>query len=387
MTRDAWHIITGEFPPAPGGVSDYTLAVARGLAGAGEIVHVWCPDAAGARPEPANITVHRLAGPWTENDLAAVDATLDQMPAPKRLLIQWVPHAFGRRSLNLAFCRWVRRRGRKGDIVDLMVHEPFLAFREGSIRQDAAAAVHRVMVGLMLSVARRVWVSIPAWSGRLRPWTFGRHVEFCWLPVPSNIPLVSDDAQVAGVRADVGGGAPILVGHFSTYGAHTRRDLDAVVPPLLAALGDARLVLLGRGGELVAGALRNCLGADASRIVATGSLDAARLSCHLQACDLLLQPYRDGASTRRGTLMAALAHGLPVVTTLGRLSEPFWANASEVTAVASDDHAALVAAATALARDSSRRRMQSAAARALYDRRFDLRHTVQALYDDACQAV
>jgi len=387
MTREAWHIITGEFPPAPGGVSDYTLAVARGLAGAGENVHVWCPDAAGARPEPANVSVHRLAGPWTENDMAAVDATLDQTPAPKRLLIQWVPHAFGRRSLNLGFCRWVRRRGRKGDVVDLMVHEPFLAFREGSIRQDAAAAVHRVMVGLLLSVARRVWVSIPAWSGRLKPWTFGRQVEFCWLPVPSNIPMVSDAAQVAGVRADVGGGAPILVGHFSTYGAHTLRDLDAVVPPLLAALGDARLVLLGRGGEPVAATLGKRLGAEASRIVATGSLDATRLSCHLQACDLLLQPYPDGASTRRGTLMAALAHGLPVVTTLGRLSEPFWANASEVTAVTADDHAALVAAATALSRDSSRRRMQSVAARGLYDRRFDVRHTVQALCDDACQAV
>ncbi len=30
--RGPWHIVTGEYPPQPGGVSDYTEAVARGLA-------------------------------------------------------------------------------------------------------------------------------------------------------------------------------------------------------------------------------------------------------------------------------------------------------------------------------------------------------------------
>ena len=45
-----WHIITGEYPPAPGGVSDYTEAVAAGLAAAGDEVHVWCPAASGLLP-------------------------------------------------------------------------------------------------------------------------------------------------------------------------------------------------------------------------------------------------------------------------------------------------------------------------------------------------
>ena len=30
-----WAILTGEYPPQPGGVSDYTLQVCRGLAAAG----------------------------------------------------------------------------------------------------------------------------------------------------------------------------------------------------------------------------------------------------------------------------------------------------------------------------------------------------------------
>ena len=39
-----WHIITGEYPPQPGGVSDYTRLVAEGLAAAGDAVTVWAPS-------------------------------------------------------------------------------------------------------------------------------------------------------------------------------------------------------------------------------------------------------------------------------------------------------------------------------------------------------
>ena len=38
-----WHIITGEYPPKRGGVSDYTYLLARALAEAGEDVHIWTP--------------------------------------------------------------------------------------------------------------------------------------------------------------------------------------------------------------------------------------------------------------------------------------------------------------------------------------------------------
>ena len=42
-TLTTWHIITGEYPPNPGGVADYTQLVALGLAAHGDSVHVWAP--------------------------------------------------------------------------------------------------------------------------------------------------------------------------------------------------------------------------------------------------------------------------------------------------------------------------------------------------------
>ena len=38
-----WAVLTGEYPPQPGGVSDYTRLVAEGLAAVGDEVAVYAP--------------------------------------------------------------------------------------------------------------------------------------------------------------------------------------------------------------------------------------------------------------------------------------------------------------------------------------------------------
>ncbi len=65
-----WHIITGEYPPAIGGVSSYTQLVAEGLAAAGDAVHVWCPGETETGGGDANgVTVHRALGRLSSADL------------------------------------------------------------------------------------------------------------------------------------------------------------------------------------------------------------------------------------------------------------------------------------------------------------------------------
>jgi hypothetical protein len=67
------HIITPEYPPQPGGVSDYTAQVATGLAEAGDEVqvwcpgtHVWCPGTEDASVTGGGVHVHRNLGRITE---------------------------------------------------------------------------------------------------------------------------------------------------------------------------------------------------------------------------------------------------------------------------------------------------------------------------------
>ncbi len=47
----------------------------------------------------------------------------------------------------------------------------------------------------------------------------------------------------------------------------------------------------------------------------TDYVDAQEVSANFWASDICVLPYRDGVSFRRGTLMAALAHGLPIIST------------------------------------------------------------------------
>lgn len=383
---NTWHIITGEYPPSPGGVSDYCHAVASGLAGAGDQVHVWCPTPpiqSDKRQENSNavgVHVHAIAGCWGSEDRARIDRAMDRIAGDKHLLVQWVPHAFGARSLNVGVCRWLRKRAGGGDVLDVMVHEPGLGFGESALRHNAAAAIHRLMLALLLSRARRVWISIPAWAEVLRPWAFGRNLDFAWLPVPSNIPVLALNGQVASRRAEILGGADgLIVGHFSTYPAPTRLALRQLLPTLLAAAPDLHIQLLGRGADQAIEELRTTLGAHVTRVHASPDATPARLSRDLQSCDVLMQPYVDGVSTRRGTLMAALAHAIPVVTTTGPLSEPFWRESDSVVAMPAGDLTSFAHTILELGRQPERRRRIAASARATYESRFSVEHLIQTL--------
>ena len=105
MTHPCWHILTGEYPPQPGGVSDYRRALG-GRAG-GDQGRGSCLDRTGHAPDAVEgITVHRDGGRWSPADLRRLGAALDAFPSPRRLVVQYTPNAWGYRGLNLGFCRW-----------------------------------------------------------------------------------------------------------------------------------------------------------------------------------------------------------------------------------------------------------------------------------------
>lgn len=386
-----WHIITSEYPPQPGGVSDYTQLVARGLADAGDEVHVWCPtqtstaneNVAGLTRDAERVRLHRDFGGFSSTDLRRVGGLLDQFSTPRRLLVQWVPHGYGYRSMNLRFCFWLRSRAKRGDLVELMVHEPYLAFREGSLKQDGVAVVHRLMTAVLLSGAHRVWMSIPAWEARLRPYTFGRRLPFTWLPVASNIPVIDDPVGAKAIRDRYAPNGKKLVGHFGTYDRGIASLLLQSAPSLLRANPDCNVLLLGRGSETMRAELSAAHPDLALRVHATGTLSAADLSLHLSACDVMLQPYVDGVSSRRTSVMVALDHGLPIVTSAGKLTEPLWAESDAVKLAPPTDIQSLVKHAENLLINEAECLRLREASRALYHERFDISLTVDALRNAA----
>jgi glycosyltransferase involved in cell wall biosynthesis len=308
MSKATWHIVTPEYPPQIGGVADYCRRIAEELRVQEETVVVWPP---GQSP---------LTNGFSRSSLRGLHAALDASPAPRRLFVQWVPHGYGYKAMNVAFCWWLLERRRAGDEIDLMVHEAFLPFREGSWKQDAVAAVHRLMISLALRAATRVWVSIPRWTPQLRPWMSGAGKPVEWLPIPSSI-QPSLDAP-ADLHAYFPRQAPV-VGHFGTYGTQVTAILRQFVPVFLSR-SSANLLLLGRDSAEAARGFAN------PRVSGTGTLDGSGISRHFQACAAMYQPFSDGISTRRSSAMSLLAHGLPIVSHTGPATEPIWSESGAI---------------------------------------------------------
>lgn len=371
-----WAILTGEYPPTPGGVSDYTRLLATWLAEAGDEVHVWAPGEPDAADD-ARVTVHRVQDHFGLRSLHCLDADLVRLGRRQvRILVQYVPHAYGWKAMNLPFCLWLSGRWRKR--FEVMFHEvSYPVSAQQRWKHNLLGHVNRRMACMIHYAAARSWVAIPAWADLLRRLAPGRSVPFEWLPVPSNVSVVRDPARVAVVRTRSAPSGGPLVGHFGTFAKPTSQMLKDVLPRLLCRLPELSALLIGRGSVAFAGELSREQPNLAQRVWATGGLDPEAISIHLQACDVFLQLYPDGASTRRGSLMAALAHGKPVVTNRGRHTESAPLQ-SGVTLVGNEAEAQ-VRAVEALLENPAARNQLAVAASTLYERRFAVRHTVATL--------
>jgi glycosyltransferase involved in cell wall biosynthesis len=380
------HLITPEYPPQVGGVSGYTSQLAEGLAGQGNEVHVWCPnredesrnEAQG--PAAGGVTVHRELGRFSPADLRRVGRELDRFPAPRHILVQWVPHGYGYYSMNLPFCWWLwRRAASHGDRLELMVHEPFLMFVRASLKQNAAAFVHRAMTILLLRASSRVWMSIPGWERIMKRYALGREIRFQWLPIFSNIPTADDAAKTQAVRCRYAKTGHHLIGHFGTYGIEVTKLLGPILSGLSQDPAGHTVLLMGERSEQYRRELLQLEPKLDNAIQATGPLSAWELAHHLSACDLLIQPYPDGVSTRRTSFMAGLCNGKPIVTTTGWLTEPFWHESDAVAlAPVGDTEAFLKQVGRLHEQDAERLRLGRAADR-LYRDRFDISHTISSL--------
>jgi glycosyltransferase involved in cell wall biosynthesis len=373
----SWYLIAPEYPPARGGVADYTRLVALELAARGDRVHVWAPAVSAADVPESGVEVHRLPGRFGPRALAALGRGLNAAGAG-HILLEYVPHGFGMRAMNLPFCLWLHVH-RRADIT-IMFHEVALPLtRSQPLRHNVIALFNRAMAFVLARAARRCFVAAAGWELLLRP-LVPAGSAISWLPVPSNVPLVDDPAGVRTIRKRLAVEGGLILGHFGTAReAWIVATVEALAPALLRERPDATLLLLGRDSLELRDRLSSEAPALRDRVQATGPLAPDNLSRHLGACDLMLQPYGEGVSTRRTSVMAALAHSRPVVTTSGVLTEPLWAQSRAVALAPGVEPAALGSMVKQLIDDAGERARLGRAAGALYADRFDLTHTIAAL--------
>ena len=373
----SWNIITGEYPPQAGGVSDYTRMVAEGLAEAGDDVRIWAPPAAGPNPSSRqNIRIDRLPDHFERRGLRILAQELEK-DRTARVLLEYVPHAFRMRAMNVPLCLMLLRR-RRNDIT-VMFHEvAYPISRNQSIRHNALGAVNHAMAAILTRAASRIFVAAQGWTGMLARYApKGRKIG--WMPVPSTIPVVRDRAATLAVRARFAMAESGLLGHFGTYGPWVTSRLKPSLTSILSTQKSARVLLIGRNGEGFRDDLIRENQALASRVFATGELAAAEVSIHIGACDVMIQPFPDGITSRNTSALAGLAHGKATATTTGRYSEDLWRRSGVVFLAQDQDAEALARGTIDLLNDRERAKAMGCEAVRLYHEVFDLEHTIAAL--------
>ena len=314
-----WHVITGEYPPQLGGVSDYTHQVSREFAKGGDRVHVWAPATHLEAFHEETAQVHALPAGFGVRWLRELDRQLRSYPSRRNILIQYVPHMYGWKSMNLAFCWWIFMQRKQN--VCVMFHEVAFPFRSGQrFRHGFLAIVHRMMAWVILRSVRHSFTSTEPYFALLQ--TLGNNeTPISMLRICSNIPQESYQSDSLPARKEAGESGLFTLGIFSSFGAALNEFLEPRIGCLLEN-PKLRVLLLGPG-ESLRESLAKQYPQAADRISSTGRLHVTQVPEHMRRCDALLQLYPDGASAARGTLIGAIASGLPVVTSSGPITDKF----------------------------------------------------------------
>lgn len=318
-------LISAEYPPMPGGIGDYTALLAAHLAATGLTVAV-LTTGEGSVWRDGDVMVYARVPSWGWGIAHHVRA-LTRDIRPDALHLQYQAGMYRMHpAINLLpqrspFARGESHRyapepGLRPWFVTTFhdLRPPYLFPKAGFLRRQAMYHLARESDAVIAtnSADRR---TLQEWNRRT-----------ALIPIGSNIPTASiRDPQAVRTRYGIPTGATLL----TTFGLlNQSKGIETAIDALalLRQEGtDAYLLLIGAGagvndptnGATEADVKRRCAAAGLTAFVRkTGRLPSEDVAGALVASDVCLLPYRDGASPRRGSLLAALAQGIPVVTTL-----------------------------------------------------------------------
>lgn len=327
--------ITGEFPPMQGGVGDCTNETAKALAKLGVEAHVLTKASS---PDPADVfgqksdsllkgdvSVHRLVGKWNWSCLSTISRCV-RLLAPEVVHIEYQTGAFGMHpAVNFLPRFLVPRRSnsrvssRRGPVARPLTvttfHDlklPYLFPKANPVRAWVTKRLARSSDAVIVTTEEDC-ESVRGWGVD----------NISLIPIGSNIPTLPPEGYRRAERREHLGVAPetTLLCYFGFL--NESKGAESLVRALSLVRGAMLLMIGGQVGESDPNnivylervkALIDQLDLT-GRVIWTGFTPAAEVSANLLASDICVLPYRDGVSFRRGSFMAALAHGLPIVTT------------------------------------------------------------------------
>jgi len=303
-----------DLPPVRGGVADHTLVLARALASRGIEVAVL-----GSRGDPAIFSPIPCRTGVSHRPGASGLAAACRAMGLTHLLVQYVPFLFARRGLAPLLIASVGRAARMGVRVGLFIHEPWVPPTR-LVWRLTGPPMRRQLLALVRR-ADAVFTPVSAFADLVRP-AARPGVPCTVVPIGATIPVLAADR--AECRRALGlGPEDVAVGVLSPAAAGALTSWVVAAAAATQPQPEVHWIVAGNGSETEQPGFP-----EGPRVRRLGWLPADALSRTLRALDIAVAPFIDGLSLRRTSAMAALAHGVPLVSSRGPLFDPALADAT-----------------------------------------------------------
>lgn len=318
-------MITGEYPPAVGGVGDYTRQLGRALIAQGQRVSVLPNGPANERDGRDEPAVIPLGAGWGWRSWSQALRVI-RLLTPEIVHIQYQTGAFAMQpTINLL--PWRLRQLPNRPRIVVTAHDlrlPYLLPKADPLRGWVTQRLFADADALILTNTEddeRVHASA-APSRELFSPRAPIQTPTTVIPIGSNIaPTPPHGFDRTDWRGWLGSDAQTV---WLAYFGLLNRSKGVI--ELLTALAELppRFKLLIIGGaapqpddQRYAAEVQALIATRglSDRVHITGPCSESDVSGYLLASDLAVLPFLDGASYRRGSLLAALAHGIPTITT------------------------------------------------------------------------
>jgi polysaccharide biosynthesis protein PslF len=342
-------LVSADFPPFLSGVGDYVDKLAAALHDAGADVTVLTGVSGDPGDAQRPFRVLRSIERWGLNYRTSILAACRE--GYDIVHLQYPGVNYGRGPMINLLPVLLRMSGPSPRTL-LTIHD----FRVMSRRWRVRAAPMIWAVDGLIHVDEGDWPSIRAWS-------ISQTKPRAHIPIAANFEPVAVDAESRKRWRSELGLAPdeTVIAFFGILYPHKGvGELLDSVKDLHRAGRKVRLLVLGdfdRNAPWRAG-MEQMLDDPLVRWERGARLQ--EVSRGLHAADLCALPFHSGASTNRSSMLAALEHGLPTVTTMGPATPPGFDRMFDVLLVPVNDRAALSAAIARLMDDPSlRNRMRN----------------------------
>jgi glycosyltransferase involved in cell wall biosynthesis len=349
-------LISPLFPPARGGLADHTKLLAQKLAPTHRVKVLTAPGA------DSDFSYQIVPfEKWHQRGalLEAIDATSD---CP--ILWQYVPQMYGRAGVNFAVPNAIRGLAKKRRQVTL-AHEVAAPLSPWPHRACYAWA-HRLQWQVIARHADAIGLSTEAWLERWISKYRGVSEKSVLIPSPSNIAIETVEANHRAEwrrRCRWPEETRVMI-YFGSISPSKQFPWILDAWRAARARGPTALIVIGDRVEVETSS-------EERRFLSAHSfLPSSDVSRAFQAADVLALPFIDGASERRGSFMAGLSHGLPVVTTIGPSTGPTLRKSDAFAAVPCDRPDLFTAKVIELLGDHEHCASLGERGRALYERSY-----------------